>query len=85
MVYFILFIYLIVGYKYVEGKYSVGSHIATYDTLAQAILACNGNDRCGTVVDGGCNDNDWETWSGRSVSKSSYGSCAWIKPFDGGF
>ena len=81
---FLLYIYVGVGYVYVEDEYSKGSIIQIHSTLAQAKSTCDADDRCGSITDWECDGRYWATYTGRDLGQATQGDpCSWVKPGTG--
>ena len=78
------YIYVGVGYVYVEDEYSKGSIIQIHSTLAQAKSTCDADDRCGSITDWECDGRYWATYTGRDLGQATQGDpCSWVKPGTG--
>lgn len=59
---------------------TVGDTFSGYTTLTAAKDACAMNNNCYLIYNYKCDGGDYETYTkGTSLSKSTIGSCVWIK------
>ena len=80
----IISVAVVVGYQRFENKYSLGSYIAFYPSLAEAKSACNADDECGSITDSqwirnGTKMHDWRTLKGIELKPSIKGRSSWVK------